>query len=95
MTCYSKKNTEGETTFFCGDFGNHCNDSKCNWFSSYLCDYPVGNDKTCDRSLCGDHAFLVAPDMHYCAAHYNQWIDFKNKGGVKKELENVVPFKKV
>ena len=93
MPCYSKY-TEGGNMFMCGRLGPHCNASGCNWVSEYLCDYPVGEGKTCDRPLCTEHAYEVAPDTHYCAAHYNQWADFKNNGGVENELKNVVPYKK-
>lgn len=79
--------------FLCGDLGQHCADSRCSWISENLCDYPVGDGKTCDRPICNDHAYEVAPDMHYCAPHYNEWMKFKNNGGVKKELENVRPYK--
>ena len=94
MPCYSKYQ-EGGNLIICGRLGPHCNDSRCNWVADYLCDYPVGNGKTCDRSLCADHAYEIAPGIHYCASHYNAWVDFKNAGGVKRELENVVPYKKV
>jgi len=43
--------------------------------------------------VCDDHAYEVAPDTHYCAPHYNEWMKFKNDGGVKAVLENVVPYK--
>lgn len=94
MPCYSKTDEKG-TIFLCGDLGPHCNSERCNWVADNLCDYPVGDNKTCDRVLCDDHAYLIAPDMHYCGAHYNEWKTFVDKGLVKKELENVVPFKGV
>jgi len=81
--------------FFCGRFGQHCNVTDCGWVSDYLCDYPIGEGKTCDRTLCTDHAYEVAPDIHYCGAHYNERAKFRTNGGVKKELENVVPYKRV
>ena len=52
----------------CGDLGPHC--AECAGVGGNLCDYPVGNDKTCDRPLCDDHATEVAPDVHYCRAHF-------------------------
>ena len=78
----------------CGRLGPPCADHRCNWVSDYLCDFPVGNNKTCDRPLCGDHAYEVAPDTHYCAPHYEMWLKFRESGGIKKELGNVTPYKR-
>ena len=92
MPCYTRTK-DGAKQHICGKFGEHCQDSRCAWVSDFLCDYPVGNDKSCDRSLCTDHAYEVAPDTHYCGPHYEQWKEFRDGGGVKSVLENVVPFK--
>jgi hypothetical protein len=94
MPCYSRLKNGGNL-FVCGGRGPHCNADGCKWAADFLCDYPVGDNKTCDRTLCDEHAYEVAPDMHYCAAHHTQWVDFKNGGGVKRELENVVPYKTI
>ena len=59
----------------CGDLGPHC--AECLSPGDVLCDYPVGNGKTCDRTICEDHAHQVYPDIHYCAAHYKEWMVFK------------------
>jgi hypothetical protein len=62
--------------------------------ASFLCDYPVGKEKTCDRHICEDHAHEIAPNVHYCPSHYKAWQDFAASGGVKAVLENVEPFKR-
>ena len=92
MSCYQKQ-TESGLIHACGDLGPHCADHRCNWISGYLCDYPVGEDKTCDRPLCDDHAYEVAPEIHYCAPHYTEYMKFKNSGKQIKELENITPYK--
>lgn len=92
MPCYVKKQPGGNL-FVCGDLGEHCADCGC--LGEFLCDYPVGDGKTCDRSLCLDHAHEIAPDTHYCAPHYAAWQAFRESGGVKRELENVVPYKAI
>ena len=92
MPCYVKKSSDGGPLFICGDLGPHCAD--CAGFGDFLCDYPVGDGKTCDRPLCDDHANEIAPDLHYCAGHMKLWEEFKASGGVQRELENIVPFKK-
>jgi len=94
MTCYvmydEQRNPVGH---ICGDLGEHCSD--CGDLGTNLCDFPVGDGKTCDRSICDYHGKEIAPDMHYCEQHYKEWRAFRDSGGVKKELENVVPFRGV
>ena len=92
MACYTKKNKSGQV-FLSGDLGPHCADHRCSWVSAFLCDYPVGDGKTCDRPLCSDHAYEVAPEIHYCDSHHATWKEFVANGGVKEMLENVVPYK--
>jgi hypothetical protein len=91
MPCYRQPMKNGGTMIICGKLGPHC--SNCMAVGDYLCDYPVGKGKTCDRPLCESHAHEVAPDIHYCPGHLVMWQEFKDAGGVKAELENVVPFK--
>jgi len=86
------KSWTGDSVFFlCGDFGEHCAD--CGGVSEFLCDYPVGDGKTCDRNMCEEHAKEVSPDIHYCETHYKMWRDFVEKGGVDEQLKNVIAFK--
>lgn len=35
----------------------------------------------------------LAPNIHYCPGHALLWREFRDSGGVKQELENVVPYK--
>jgi hypothetical protein len=92
MACYIERMKDGGTMFLCGDFGPHCAD--CAAAGVNLCDYPVGDGKTCDRSICDHHAHEIAPNLHYCDYHHAEWQAFRDAGGVKAELENVVPFRK-
>lgn len=87
----SKEGHVGSTMFICGDLGGHCAD--CAGFDDFLCDYPVGDGKTCDRPMCVDHAHEIAPEIHYCDGHHKMWTEFKNRGGVDDVLRNVVAFK--
>lgn len=93
MPCYQVQLKDGSKGFLCGDLGPHCGDHRCSDVGENLCDFPVSDGKTCDLVICHAHSFEVAPDMHYCPAHTVMWLEFKEGGGVKKELENVVPFK--
>lgn len=92
MPCYIEHTEDGDAVFLCGDLGPHCAAGKCAAVSGWLCDYPVGEGKTCDLPLCGSHAYEVAPNIHYCPGHLTLWSAFRDSGGVKRELENVVPF---
>ena len=93
MPCYRFHLEGGGHGFICGDLGPHCSDANCGDVSGYLCDFPVSDGKTCDSPLCGSHAFEVAPNIHYCPGHTLMWREFREAGGVKRELQNVVPYK--
>jgi hypothetical protein len=82
MPCYRWIADDGTEGHICGDFGSHC--AACGTVSTLLCDYPVGNDKTCDRAICEHCAHEVGADIHYCAGHYAEWEKF-----VTGELANV------
>jgi hypothetical protein len=89
MGCYTIGT--GQASWICGDLGPKC--SNCGTVGDALCDYPVGEEKTCDRQICTECAHEVAPDVHYCDAHFAEWTKFRDAGGVQRELANVVPFK--
>lgn len=89
MACYRREGSKG-VTFLCGKLGPAC--SFCGWVSEFLCDFPVGDGKTCDRKMCADCAREVASDTHYCDDHYGMWRRFKDGRGVERELANVVPY---
>lgn len=46
----------------CGELGEHC--AECESPAGFLCDYPVGAGRTCDRQLCPDHASEVYGGLH-------------------------------
>ena len=89
--CRAKENTAGQTMFICGDLGEHCAD--CSALGEFLCDFPVGEGKTCDRPICEQHAHEIGPELHYCKAHHQMWQDFRNQGGVDAALRNVIAYK--
>lgn len=93
MPCYIINMKGGGRGFLCGNLDlPHCGDANCMDVGEYLCDFPVSNGKTCDMPLCHGHAFEAAPNIHYCPGHALMWREFRESGGVKQELENVVPF---
>lgn len=87
----AKLKSAGGKMFITGDFGPHCAD--CMALGEFLCDYPVGEGSTCDRPICDVHASEIAPDIHYCQGHMKLWEEFRDGGGVDKNLRNVVAFK--
>lgn len=89
MPCYRVPMKSGGHMFMCGDLGDHCTATNCSDVSDYLCDYPVGDGKTCDLSLCQSHAYEVAPDIHYCPSHLELWVKFSESGGAQEALKNV------
>lgn len=91
MPCYTIRKDGENVGFICGDLGEHC--SECGAVADNLCDYPVGDGKTCDRHICDEHSGQIGVDIHYCPTHKKHWDKFRRNGGEVKELENVVPFK--
>jgi hypothetical protein len=91
MPCYALGPGAAGPGFICGEFGAHC--KHCMRVGDYLCDYPVGQGKTCDAAICAGHAAEVAPELHYCPVHFAAWEAFRESGGVGRELANVVPFR--
>lgn len=91
MPCYNLRTPSGEPFgILCGDLGPPC--ACCGAVADFLCDYPVGEDKTCDRQLCIHCAAELAPQLHYCPSHLVQWRQFEASGGVRRVLENVTPY---
>ena len=74
MALYIIEDPDVGRVFIHGELGPHCAD--CAAPSEYLCDYPVGDDKTCDRSICRQHGVQVGQNMHYCQSHEVMWREF-------------------
>jgi hypothetical protein len=43
--------------------------SHCGKPNTKLCDWPVGDGKTCDAPICDKHATNVGPDRDVCPLH--------------------------
>lgn len=91
MGCYILNPHQFPVSWICGDLGDHC--PNCGTASDILCDYPVGDGKTCDAKMCQYCAHNIAPEIDYCHTHFDEWWKFKDAGGVEKELQNVVPWR--
>jgi hypothetical protein len=92
MGCAIIRTKDDLKMFICGEGVKPNPYRECGYESDFLCDYPVGNGKTCDAQLCWKHAQEVAPGIHYCSAHFDEWKKFKDEGGVIAVLKNVIPF---
>ena len=49
-----------------------CSVPNCGRWADFLCDYPLGDGKTCDAPLCAKHAIQQGAeweDIHFCRAH--------------------------
>jgi len=45
----------------------------CGDIATILCDYPIGNDKTCDSALCEHHSVSIRGDLDYCHEHSSEY----------------------
>jgi len=86
--------TDGRIIFVSGEGFESKPCKECGFESDYLCDYPVGNNKTCDALLCEKHAKEVGVNIHYCPGHYKEHQDFIESGGKVNYYENVYLIKK-
>lgn len=67
--------------FMCGSMEGleYCNHTDCIGFNEFLCDYPMGDGKTCDYGMCDEHSYQIGEDLHYCKTHYELWLQAKPK----------------
>lgn len=48
---------------------SRCVEPGCAVPHTKLCDWSMGNGKTCDRKMCDAHATRVGDDVDYCPRH--------------------------
>jgi len=89
MPCLIIKESDGTTTFMCGEHLRRedlalCSQPDCNRWAEFLCDYPVGEGKTCDLMLCEHCAKKAGPNYHFCPVHF---AEFSKRGIAKVEEE--------
>jgi hypothetical protein len=53
----------------------------CGYVSDFLCDWPVGDGKTCDLPLCEVCAHEIGEDRHTCEIH---WHEFQQRTGLQR-----------
>lgn len=67
MPCYHVDLPDGGHAIVRSNLGPHC--SRCRRVGEFLCDFPVGGGRTCDRPVCKAHRHPVAPGVDYCTVH--------------------------
>ncbi len=70
MPCFVR-NQNGFTVIACtrgrGRKATKC--SYCNNPGNLLCDYPIGDGRTCDKPICPKCSVRVASNTDYCLVH--------------------------
>lgn len=62
----------------------------CGHCADNLCDFPVGEGKTCDAALCSEHSHAVGVELHYCPAHMQVWEAYRTTGNIEPTLDNAI-----
>ena len=72
MPCHTMKISGGGYAIVCtrGRKAKPC--AFCGKPSDKLCDWPVGNGKTCDKPCCVKCSRHVGPDQDFCKDHEGQ-----------------------
>lgn len=70
MPCYHLDLPDGGHALVRGKLGPHC--YKCRRVGEFLCDFPMGNGRTCDLPMCRGHSHSVAPGVDFCERHYEE-----------------------
>ena len=72
MACRTVR-TENGTLWICGELDDVPCCRVCGCMATQLCDYPIGNDKTCDSALCSDCSHSIKGDLDYCPEHAGEY----------------------
>ena len=74
MTCRTVTDDNLGKIWLCGEALKDTSVCRvCGDLATVLCDYPVGNDKTCDSALCEKHSYSIIGDIDYCNEHATEW----------------------
>ena len=72
MPCQHVKIPGGGYAIICGRGKRPIICSVCHRIGSKLCDWPVGNGKTCDRPLCDACAVSGGKEIDFCPSHQQE-----------------------
>lgn len=77
MTCHPIKMPNGATGFICTrEREKRCG---CGNRGVFLCDWKIGDGKTCDAPLCGRCALSPEAEKHLCKAHAQAWAEWRRR----------------
>lgn len=78
MACRTTLMDDGSLMFICGEgLEDAAVCKECGHLADNLCDFPIGNGKTCDAALCERHSLLALENTHYCPAHAKEYGQFQ------------------
>lgn len=70
MPCYTFRTADGASGFICTGRQKPKKCTGCGKLTAtLLCDFPAGDGKTCDKSICKACSRHVGPDRDYCVTH--------------------------
>ncbi len=73
MTCTPIKLDNGGVAIVCTPRQRAKRCSACGRAARLLCDWKIGDGKTCDKPICAMHAQEVGEDKHLCPEHQEQY----------------------
>lgn len=97
MVCDVFKNKDGQIIWMCGrelEPAIRCSIKDCHAIAEKLCDFPLGQELTCDRKLCKTHAVAIAYEMDYCPTHKAMYDKYIQSGEAEWRLSEVIPLHK-
>ena len=72
MPCNTYKSPDGKLSMIICTRGQRSKPCHiCGSPSTGLCDYPIGNGKTCDKPMCNDCRNTIGDNLDVCQEHNN------------------------
>ena len=76
MQCLHLAGPHG-ATIVCGPFLKRRPCVSCGGESARLCDWKIGDGRTCDAAVCDEHTYSPEPDKDLCPGHHGIWLQHK------------------
>lgn len=74
MACHSVQLPDGTRAIVCGPKPRRQRCSSCNRLgATLLCDWKIGDGRTCDKPICADCTHSPAPGKDLCPEHAAEW----------------------
>lgn len=77
MKCTTIRLPDGSGVIVCG--ARQPRAARCQWAGclrphAALCDFPIGNGRTCDAKICEAHRLRIGPNEDRCPQHAEQLL---------------------